>query len=1053
MTQQNSQHGDGTRSENPTVPQRQSNSSYNSNFSMGDSKVALSPDILAKQIKISQENAAKSVDSVANIEKNRNWWQNLGLRNQIAIGAVGISFISAVVAGGSSYYFANHFSSLIFDSAIAAVVAGGVAIIFSRQVNQEIARVNRVVNQLGKGQLDINIGDQQLDELELLGSNLHQLSSQLQSLSDEQIRINRQRQLFSSVAFRTRQTANKHILLQTAVDGGREVLETDRVVVYRFNDDWSGTMVAESVADGFPKVLNETIGDPCFRDRHVAQYQAGRIRAISDIYQEPGLTDCHIRMLDQYKVRANLVVPIRQKAKLMGLLIAHHCSGARYWSKNDIDFMNQLATEIEYGLDYINFVEEQDKTARKAWFFGDIAFRASQNMDLDDVFNATVQGARDILETDRVMVYRFNHDWSGTMVAESVADGFPKVLEERIDDPCFRGRYVDLYRDGRVRAINNIRTEAGLTECHIRTLEKYGVKSNLVAPLRKDGQLMGLLIAHHCSHPRVWQQEEIEFFSQLATQVEYAIDRLSFIDKIKATAGRARLFGDIAFRARQSLEKDDIFRITVQGARKALKTDRVLIYKFNSDWSGTMVAESAGEGFIKVLDVRINDPCFKGRYVDLYRNGRVKAINDIYHEPGMTDCHLRTLEQYDVKANLVAPIRKDNKLFALLIAHQCTSPRAWQKSEIDFFSELATQVEYALDHISFIEKLEKARAEAETASQEQKRQTDAIQHQLDALVKDVKGAFTGNLTVRAQVTEGEIGIVARFLNNTLENLQRIVLQVQSASGAVIETVHGSENNINSLSNDASRQAEAITTALGQIHAMADSIQGVAENAQAAKQMVQEANNNLEDGDRTMNRTVDGIMAIQETVEETAQKVKRLGEASQKISRVVNLIRDLANQTHVLALNASIEANGVSSEGQGFAVVAEEVRSLSEQSTAATKEIEQILEEIQTETNQVATAMEAGREQVIAGTRLVESTRQKLTSISRVSGQIRQLVEKMAQAATAQAKTSASVFKTMQEVETIAQHTSAKSVTSADSFNKLLTVAQELKESVTQFKVK
>lgn len=1051
MTQNHSQQGDGTWSGNPIAPHRQSNSSYNNSFLTEDSKVALSPDILAKQIKSSQENTVQSANSLENMGKERNIWQNLGLRNQIALGAVGISFFSAVVAGGSSYYFTNHLSSLIFDSAIAALVAGGVAVIFSHKINQEISRVNSVVNQLGKGQIDI--GDKQLDELELLGSNLHQLSGQLQDLSAEQHRINRQRQLLSSIAFRTRQTANRDILLQTAVDGARDVLETDRVVVYRFNEDWTGTMIMESVGEGFPKVLNETIGDPCFRDRHVAQYQAGRIRAISDIYQEPGLTDCHIRMLDQYKVRANLVVPIRNKDKLMGLLIAHHCSGARVWQKQDIDFMNQLATEVEYGLDYINYVQEQDKMAKKAWFFGDIAFRASQNMNLDDVFHSTVQGARDILETDRVMVYRFNHDWSGTMVAESVGDGFPKVLDENIDDPCFRGRYVDLYKDGRVRAINNIRTEPGLTECHVRTLEKYGVKSNLVAPLRKDGELMGLLIAHHCSNPRFWQPQEIDFFTQLATQVEYAIDRLNFIDKIQATAGRARLFGDIAFRARQSLEKDDILNITVQGARKALNAERVLIYKFNPDWSGTMVAESVSEGFIKVLDVKIDDPCFKGRYVDLYRNGRVKAINDIYNEPGLTDCHLRTLEQYDVKANLVAPIRRDNKLYALLIAHQCSSPRAWQKSEIDFFSELATQTEYALDHISFIEKLEKARATAENASQEQKQQTEAIQKQLDILVKDVKGAFTGNLTVRAQVTEGEIGIVARFLNNTLENLERIVLQVQSASGAVIETVHGSENNINSLSNDASRQAEAITTALGQIHAMAESIQGVAENAQAAKQMVQQANNSLEDGDRTMNRTVDGIMAIQETVEETAQKVKRLGEASQKISRVVNLIRDLANQTHVLALNASIEANGISSEGQGFAVVAEEVRSLSEQSTAATKEIEQILEEIQTETNQVATAMEAGREQVIAGTTLVETTRQQLTSISRVSGQIRQLVEQMAQAATAQAKTSASVFKTMQEVESIAQHTSAKSVTSADSFNKLLRVAQDLKESVTQFKVK
>ena len=1034
----------------------QSNSSYNNSFFMGDSKVALSPDILAKQIKLSAnqspDNGLNSINQLENPRKDYNWWQNLGLKNQIALGASAISFVSAAVAGGSSYYYTNHFVGLILGSAIASLVAGATAVIFSRKINQEISRVNNVVSQLGQGQLDINIGNQQLDELEILGSNLHQLSGQLQILAAEQTKINQQKQLFSSIAFRTRQTANLDVLLQTAVDGGRDVLETDRVVVYRFNDDWSGTMIAESVAERFPKVLNETIGDPCFRDRHVAQYQAGRIRAISDIYQEPGLTDCHIRMLDQYKVRANLVVPIRQKEKLMGLLIAHHCSGARVWEKNDIDFLNQLATEIEYGVDYINFVQEQEKTAKRAWFFGDIAFRASQTMDLNDVFNATVKGARDLLQTDRVTIYRFNHDWSGTMVAESVGEGYPKVLEERIEDPCFRGRYVDLYKNGRVRAINNIRTEAGLTECHIRTLEKYAVKSNLVAPLRKDGELMGLLIAHHCSRPRVWQPEEIDFFSQLATQVEYAVDRLSFIDKIQATAGRARLFGDIAFRARQSLEQDDIFRITVQGARKALQADRVLLYKFNRDWSGTMVAESVAEGFIKVLDVRIDDPCFKGRYVDLYRNGRVKAINDIYREPGMTDCHLRTLEQYNVKANLVAPIRKDNKLFALLIAHQCSAPRAWQKSEIDFFSELATQTEYALDHISFIGKLEEARAEAEKASQEQRHQTEAIRKQLEALVKDVKDAFTGNLTVRAKVTEGEIGIVAKFLNTTLENLQRIVLQVQSASGAVIETVHGSENNINSLSNEASRQAEAITTALGQIQAMAESIQGVAENAQAAKQMVQQANNSLEDGDRTMNRTVDGIMAIKETVEETAEKVKRLGEASQKISRVVNLIRDLANQTHVLALNASIEANGTSTEGQGFAVVAEEVRSLSEQSTAATKEIEQILEEIQTETNQVATAMEAGREQVIAGTELVETTRQKLTSISKVSGQIRQLVEEMAQAATAQARTSASVFKTMQEVETIAQHTSAKSVTSAESFNKLLGVAQELKESVTQFKV-
>ena len=127
MTQNNSQHGDGTWSENPTVPHRQSNSSYNNRFYVGDSKVALSPDILAKQIKLSAEKSpnitSNSIFQSENSGKDRNWWQNLGLKNQIALGAVAISFVSAMVAGGSSYYFANHFISLLCDSAIAALVA------------------------------------------------------------------------------------------------------------------------------------------------------------------------------------------------------------------------------------------------------------------------------------------------------------------------------------------------------------------------------------------------------------------------------------------------------------------------------------------------------------------------------------------------------------------------------------------------------------------------------------------------------------------------------------------------------------------------------------------------------------------------------------------------------------------------------------------------------------------------------------------------------------------------------------------------------------------
>ena len=1036
-------------------------SAQNSNNRLPEhSNVVLSPEIVPAQPeeslaqslareKLPPQEMAQPEGELGMISR---WWRGLGLKNQVGILAIALSTLPVLLVGTASYYFANYWTVLGLGSGITAFLAGTIATLIVKRVMGQIQKAIATVNQLGQGELNLPLKDQKGDDLTFLQEQLHQLSQQLKTLFQKQSKITQQRQLFSSIAFRTRQSPKEEVLFQTTVQGARQILEVDRVVIYRFNPDWTGTMVAESIVPGFPKVLNETIGDPCFRQRNAVQYQNGRIRAINDIYQEPGLTDCHIRLLEQYRVRANLVVPIRKDEQLVGLLIAHQCSGPRNWNKSDIDFLSQLATEIEYGLDYISFINGQQAAAERAWFFGDIAFRARQSLNQEDIFKTTVQGARQILQADRVVVYHFNPDWSGTTVAESVGSGWTKVLDEKIDDPCFRGRYIELYRNGRVRAINDIYQEPGLTDCHIRTLEKYDVKANLVAPIRKNNELIGLLIAHQCSASRVWQKSEIDFFSQLATQVEYALDHLSFIEKIQATAGRARLFGDIAFRARQSLNQEDIFRITVQGARKTLNTDRVLIYRFNPDWSGKMVAESVESNWSKVLDETIDDPCFRGRYVDLYMNGRVRAINDIYQEPGLTDCHIRTLEQYDVKANLVAPIRKDNQLFALLIAHQCSGPRAWQKSEIDFFSELATQTEYALDHISFIEKLEQACQTAEIASQEQRQQKEAIQSQLDALLNDIQGAIQGDLTVHSQIKEGEMGIVADFLNATIENLRRIVLQVQSASSAVTQTVHRNEENIQTLSTEALRQAKSITVALGQIQTMAESIQGVAANAQEAQLKVQQANQTLLEGDEAMNLTVDSILAIQETVEENAQQVKRLGEASQKISRVVNLIRDLASQTQVLALNASIEASGSAQEGQGFAVVAEEVRSLSEQSTAATKEIEQIVEEIQTETNQVVNAMEAGREQVIAGTQLVETTRQKLNSIATVSAQIRELVEEMAQAATAQAQTSASVSKTMGEVETIAQKTSEQSVAGAESFTKLLAVAQELQESVAQFKV-
>ncbi|MBD1997246.1 methyl-accepting chemotaxis protein [Leptolyngbya sp. FACHB-541] len=266
---------------------------------------------------------------------------------------------------------------------------------------------------------------------------------------------------------------------------------------------------------------------------------------------------------------------------------------------------------------------------------------------------------------------------------------------------------------------------------------------------------------------------------------------------------------------------------------------------------------------------------------------------------------------------------------------------------------------------------------------------------------------------------------------------------------VATTANSNESSVQVLSDEALRQAEEITVALSRIQEMSNSIRRVAANAEIS---VQQATQTVKEGDAVMNRTVDGIMAIRETVAETSKKVKRLGESSQKISKVVNLIGTFAAQTNLLALNASIEAARAGEEGRGFAVVADEVRSLARQSAEATADIEKLVVEIQKETNEVVAAMEAGTEQVVTGTQLVDETRQSLNKIVTASAQIGALVEAIAETAVTQTQAAEQVSQTMQDVAVIANKTSAGATEVSSSFKELLAVAQDLQANVGQFKV-
>ncbi len=342
--------------------------------------------------------------------------------------------------------------------------------------------------------------------------------------------------------------------------------------------------------------------------------------------------------------------------------------------------------------------------------------------------------------------------------------------------------------------------------------------------------------------------------------------------------------------------------------------------------------------------------------------------------------------------------------------------------------------------------------EAQRKAQEQEQAKEDLQRQVIRLLDDVEGAARGDLTVKAEVTADVLGAVADSFNLTIENLREIVKQVSVAARQVSQGSTENEAFARALSADALRQAEELAVTLNSVQVMTDSIQRVAESAREAEEVARSASETALRGGEAVERTVAGILDIRETVADTTRKVKRLAESSQEISKIVALISQIASRTNLLALNASIEAARAGEAGRGFAIVADEVRQLADRAAKASKEIEQIVLQIQGETGGVMTAMEEGTQQVIEGTRLAEQAKQSLDDIIQVSNRIDVLVRSITADTVEQTETSRAVAQVMQSVELTAQETSQESQRVSGSLQNLVGVAKDLLTSVDKFKV-
>ncbi len=329
---------------------------------------------------------------------------------------------------------------------------------------------------------------------------------------------------------------------------------------------------------------------------------------------------------------------------------------------------------------------------------------------------------------------------------------------------------------------------------------------------------------------------------------------------------------------------------------------------------------------------------------------------------------------------------------------------------------------------------------------------DAIQASIMKLLEEVSGVAEGDLRIEAEVTDDVTGAIADSFNYMILQLRTIVTQVQDATLQVSASANEIQVTAEHLAEGSTTQASQILDSSAAIDEMAVSIQQVSENAALSAQVASQALTNAKQGTTAVHNTIEGMQRIRSQVQETAKRIKRLGERSQEISEIVQLIGDIADRTSILALNASIQAARAGEAGRAFVVVAEEVERLAERSSNATKQIAGLVNTIQSETNEAMTAMEESTHEVVQGSRLADQAGQALGEIEEVSAQLAELIQSISLAAKQQARGSESLSQAMGEISDVTQQTAAGTKEAAVSIHNLANLADNLRESMSTFKL-
>lgn len=608
-------------------------------------------------------------------------------------------------------------------------------------------------------------------------------------MANEPILIEQQKRLSNAIAW-FYQASNLDILLTTAVTQVRQLFGAERVAILRLLTPHKGKLVVEDIQSSGE--LN-----PCHRCLESANLERDSrdIIAFSQI-QATEVNAPHFDNIKPLEINQNLIIPIIKNVRIWGILSIHHCNAYPTWQPRDRELAQQIAQHLNLALQHLEQLEivrvrtqnqEREKAVERQKIVSNLVDKIRQSLEIESIFTTATQEVRSLLKSDRAAIYRFNPDWSGEFVAESVAEGWPILRQECpiIQDTYLQENQGGRYALGQSFAVHDIYS-AGHRDCHLKLLEQFAAKAYAIAPILQKDKLWGLFAVYQNSNPRHWEADEIELLAQIGIQLGIAIQQAEYHHQLQNQASqlaiaaeqersleRQRTLAATVDKIRQSLDIDTIFSTTTQETRQLLNVERVAIYRFLPDWSGEIVAESIIPGWNSLLHQQpfVADTYLQETQGGRYRNNEYSVIDDV-DRAGYSDCHVALLQDLNVRAYMIVPIFQGQNLWGLLAAYQNSTPRHWEAYEVDLLAQIGLQLGIALQQAELLKQTQhQAQTLVQTLAELRQAQTQLIQNEKMAGLGQLVAGVAHEINNPINFIYGNLSYVEEYAQDLLGLIQ------------------------------------------------------------------------------------------------------------------------------------------------------------------------------------------------------------------------------------------------------------------------------------------